>query len=751
MDDLANELEANSFTQHAIQPVANNWTDEDEVDEESRSGGDNKKYQEDTVALLQLPALRLKVPIPISPDVPLGMKDSVRRTPDGLGRPKLVSWASEMSMYDGCSPKSPGLPKNLPTPKGNLNLKMMYKDAYFTNLGGSDQPALLAAATEASETTDNDVVQSPDDPSEETTEDPSAKGRPVMCALEVIESGFVALEAPSSPSSHGSEGVIPTPASLTLPSEPKVEGKLTISTTLDEKESQGVISNSTTSTDRSSPKANSQNSAQTEHRPSPKPKPNKGKTKNSLRFDKPSTQNSGNSPRKSQSSSKRNSSGKGQSGSSRSKVRSKKPSGTKSSGTKPIRPPVFDFQNLIINYLPPDLDSASLRNLFERFGTITNCKVVVDHVTGLSKGYGFVKFQTKDQAEKAIVKLNHFQIGSKTLKVSYARRTLKPRGGDGGSGKVQHTNLYIANLDKNIDSGDLQQHFSSCGYIVQCRVLKDEQGATRRIGFVRYDTHESALKAIKRYDGKKMDGTKSVIQVRFANSPRAPPNQSQSQSSILPDEGSSTMSPPGLHSMPTPSSINSVQGAISLNGMLPNVPGQGLIEIGGHYVPISPGDMQSSHGVQYTTGTVLSPHAHLQQSFPQPGLQAMTTYGPGYVASQATYAPLPQQGSSIPGVIDKQQRASNNNSGSTSITNKKGNAACYVAGIDIQTEESMLKSTFDPDGDNKVKSVRIIRRRAGPYAFVNFFNSEDAAYAAETFNQTKLGSQTITVRLKTQQ
>jgi len=746
MDDLAKELEATSFPKILI-PIANSLTDEDEADEDSSSRGD-KKFKEDTIAPLKpLSALRLKVPGPAkSPKFPLGVKESVRRTPDGLGRPKFLSWASEMSMYDGCSPMSPGLPKNLPTPNSNPNLQIMYKDVYFPTNGSPGQPSLLPVATEASETTDNDVGQSPDGPNEETPEGPSVKtGRPVMCALEVIEDGFVELEAPSSPSENCSESVILTPTTLPLSSEQKIDEKLNVITTLDEKKSHGVISNSATSTDRSSPKASSQNLASNDHRSPPKSKSNKGRPKNSLRFDKPNTQSIGNSPRRRQSSSKRNNV-KGQSGLSRSKVRSKK-----SSGTKPIRPPVFDFQNLIINYLPPDLDSARLRNLFERFGTITNCKVVLDHETGLSKGYGFVKFQTKDQAEKAIVKLNHYQIGSKTLKVSYARRTSKPRGGDSGSGKVQHTNLYIANLDKNIDSGDLQQHFSSCGYIVQCRVLKDEQGATRRIGFVRYDTHESALKAIKRYDGKKMDGTKSVIQVRFANSPRAPPNQSQSQSVIMPDEGSSSMSPPGLHAVPTPRSINGVQGAISLNGMLPNVPGQGLIEVGGHYVPISPANMQNSHEFQYTTGTVLSSHAGLQQGFRQSGLQAMTDYSPGYVASQATYAPLPQQGNSPPGVIDKQQRASNNKFGSTAITNKKSNAACYVAGIDIQTEESMLKSTFDPDGENKVKSVRIIRRRAGPYAFVNFFNSEDAAYAAETFDQTKLGSQTLTVRLKTQQ
>jgi len=282
------------------------------------------------------------------------------------------------------------------------------------------------------------------------------------------------------------------------------------------------------------------------------------------------------------------------------------------------------------------LDSANLRQLFERFGSITNCKVVVDHETGISKGYGFVKFQTRAQAEKAIEELNRYQIGSKTLKVSYARRTLKQKDRDGRSGKVQHTNLYIANLDKNIDSSDLQKHFSSCGYIVQCRVLKNERGVTRRIGFVRYDTHENALRAIKKYNGKKMYGTNCVIQVRFANSPRAPPNQTQSQTSLLSDEDCSTISPPGLHALSIPSSQNVLQGATSLNGMVLNADGQGLIEVGGHYVPLTPEKMQGSHGVHYPTGTVVSQQAHLPQGI-QKGLQAINTYGFGYVASQATY------------------------------------------------------------------------------------------------------------------
>jgi len=191
----------------------------------------------------------------------------------------------------------------------------------------------------------------------------------------------------------------------------------------------------------------------------------------------------------------------------------------KSSSIKPITPPVFDFTNLIVNYLPPKMDSTLLSKIFSPYGEIVSCKVVKDHKTGLSKGYGFVKFKTKEQAMKATEELDQYQIGGKVLKVACARKTER-----GGKPENKHTNLYIANLDKNIETEDIKRVFGSCGYVVQCKVLKDVRGVTRRIGFVRFDTHESALRAIKRYDGKKMEGTKSVIQVRFANIPKAPPS-----------------------------------------------------------------------------------------------------------------------------------------------------------------------------------------------------------------------------------
>lgn len=44
-----------------------------------------------------------------------------------------------------------------------------------------------------------------------------------------------------------------------------------------------------------------------------------------------------------------------------------------------------------------------LRQCFEKYGTIAHLKVVKDRDTGRSKGFGFVTFETFDQAKKALV------------------------------------------------------------------------------------------------------------------------------------------------------------------------------------------------------------------------------------------------------------------------------------------------------------------------------------------------------------
>lgn len=82
--------------------------------------------------------------------------------------------------------------------------------------------------------------------------------------------------------------------------------------------------------------------------------------------------------------------------------------------------------NLFIYHLSHDLTDADLATAFNPFGNVISAKVYVDMLTGESKGFGFVSYDSVISAELAIEQMNGFQIGSKRLKVQHKRVNHRP-------------------------------------------------------------------------------------------------------------------------------------------------------------------------------------------------------------------------------------------------------------------------------------------------------------------------------------
>lgn len=76
--------------------------------------------------------------------------------------------------------------------------------------------------------------------------------------------------------------------------------------------------------------------------------------------------------------------------------------------------------NLFVGYLPQGVDDSRLRELFSPFGTITQSKVARDYVTGISRGYGFVRYDNPTAAASAIMYMNGFEIVGHRLAVRVA-------------------------------------------------------------------------------------------------------------------------------------------------------------------------------------------------------------------------------------------------------------------------------------------------------------------------------------------
>jgi RNA recognition motif-containing protein len=50
----------------------------------------------------------------------------------------------------------------------------------------------------------------------------------------------------------------------------------------------------------------------------------------------------------------------------------------------------METNNVFVKYLPEYINDSSLRELFSPFGNVISAKVMVDHVTGTTLGYGYV-------------------------------------------------------------------------------------------------------------------------------------------------------------------------------------------------------------------------------------------------------------------------------------------------------------------------------------------------------------------------
>ncbi|KAG6517491.1 hypothetical protein ZIOFF_020883 [Zingiber officinale] len=81
----------------------------------------------------------------------------------------------------------------------------------------------------------------------------------------------------------------------------------------------------------------------------------------------------------------------------------------------------FQGVNLYLKNLDDSIGDGSLRELFSGFGTITSCKVMLDK-NGVSKGSGFVAFQSSEDALRAVSEMNGKMVGSKPLYVALAQR-----------------------------------------------------------------------------------------------------------------------------------------------------------------------------------------------------------------------------------------------------------------------------------------------------------------------------------------
>jgi cold-inducible RNA-binding protein len=94
-------------------------------------------------------------------------------------------------------------------------------------------------------------------------------------------------------------------------------------------------------------------------------------------------------------------------------------------------------KKLFLGGISYDSTEESLRSHFGMYGTIEECTVMMNSMTGQSRGFGFVMYEHAESAESALAQKGNHMVDGKNVDVKRCepRQSAGGKGGKGGMGK----------------------------------------------------------------------------------------------------------------------------------------------------------------------------------------------------------------------------------------------------------------------------------------------------------------------------
>ena len=75
---------------------------------------------------------------------------------------------------------------------------------------------------------------------------------------------------------------------------------------------------------------------------------------------------------------------------------------------------------LMIRNLPRTTTAEELRVMFEVYGSVQSCNLIMDSKTGTSKGFGFIEMPNPGKAKAAMKTLNGSEVAGNKIRVKKA-------------------------------------------------------------------------------------------------------------------------------------------------------------------------------------------------------------------------------------------------------------------------------------------------------------------------------------------
>uniref|UniRef100_A0A6B2L5P2 Polyadenylate-binding protein n=1 Tax=Arcella intermedia TaxID=1963864 RepID=A0A6B2L5P2_9EUKA len=175
------------------------------------------------------------------------------------------------------------------------------------------------------------------------------------------------------------------------------------------------------------------------------------------------------------------------------------------------------WTNVFVKNLNSSITDVQLNELFSQFGKITS-GVVMKNEDGSSRCFGFVNFDTHENAERAAQQMHEKEFEGRKLWCGPAQKKSERWLELEKQRKLSKgTNLYLKNFDDDLTEEKLRQYFSKEAYgeIKSVKIMTDDKGLSRGFGFISFGTSQGTAIALNEMNGRPLPGSRKPLYVAY--------------------------------------------------------------------------------------------------------------------------------------------------------------------------------------------------------------------------------------------
>ena len=159
-----------------------------------------------------------------------------------------------------------------------------------------------------------------------------------------------------------------------------------------------------------------------------------------------------------------------------------------------------------------DATEEDVRNHFESCGDITQIKLIYRN-DGKSRGRGFIKFGDEESMRNALNLHDSQMMGRRIVVETPANVTIKknkPSLNPANASPEDGCNVIVRNIPFRTQEEDLERLFEDCGYIKNCKIMRNPNGSSKGFGFVDFAHSDEAKRALNK-SGTVLQGRNIIV------------------------------------------------------------------------------------------------------------------------------------------------------------------------------------------------------------------------------------------------